>query len=171
MVFIVFSSTLFHLPPLRFHCVVSDDAGIVSMTFVTLALAVRRSKLSDRSHSLQYRFSQFFLSILFYKFSFYINIYLVRCEGSDGVPEVLHQGSAGTAGAEGLQKCPAPETSKTERGREGLQKCPAPETSKTERGTEGLQKCPPPERSKTERGTESLQKCPAPERSKTERGR
>jgi hypothetical protein len=40
-------STLLHLPPLRFHDV---DAGIEPRTVPTLALAVRRSNLSDRSY-------------------------------------------------------------------------------------------------------------------------
>ncbi len=64
-VFKVLSSTLLHLPPLRFHCVVTEDAEIESMTIVTLALAVRRSNLSVRSHSLQYCISPFFFLYYF----------------------------------------------------------------------------------------------------------
>jgi hypothetical protein len=48
-IFYVLDSTLFHLPPLRFHCV-AEDVGIEIRTVATLALAVRRSNDSARSH-------------------------------------------------------------------------------------------------------------------------
>jgi hypothetical protein len=48
LVFYVLDSTLLHLPPLRFPCV--GDAGIEPRTVATLALAVRRSNNSARSH-------------------------------------------------------------------------------------------------------------------------
>jgi hypothetical protein len=49
--FNVLYSTLLPLPPLRFHCV--GDAGIEFRTVTTLALAVRRSNRSARSHPLR----------------------------------------------------------------------------------------------------------------------
>jgi len=45
-IYIPYSSTLLHLPPLR--STVSNDAGIEPRTFTTLALAVRRSNPSNR---------------------------------------------------------------------------------------------------------------------------
>jgi hypothetical protein len=85
------------------------------MTFATLPLALT-TRLDLILFSIVSLGFSFF--ILFYKFSFYYtNIYLVRCEGPYGVPEVLHKGSAGTARTESLQKGPAPERSKTEKGR------------------------------------------------------
>ncbi len=44
----VLYSTLLHLPHLRFHCLASVDTGIEPRAVATLALAVRRSNLSDR---------------------------------------------------------------------------------------------------------------------------
>jgi hypothetical protein len=46
-------STLIHLPPLRFHCLASEDTGIERKTVVFLALAARRSTTRlDLIHSL-----------------------------------------------------------------------------------------------------------------------
>ncbi len=107
-IFIVLSSTLLHLLPLRFHSVVSKDAGIESITFATLPLAAGRSNLPW--DPILFSIVSLRFAFLFHKLSFYCkNLYLVRCEGPNGVPEVLHQGAAWTAGAEGLQKCPAPD--------------------------------------------------------------
>jgi hypothetical protein len=38
LLFYVFYSTLLHPPPLRFHCVGSEDAGIEPRTVATLAI-------------------------------------------------------------------------------------------------------------------------------------
>ncbi len=52
--FYVRYSTLFHLPPLRFHCV--EDAGIEPRTVAITALTVRRSNHPARSHPLSARY-------------------------------------------------------------------------------------------------------------------
>jgi hypothetical protein len=44
--------TLIHLPPLRFHCVASEDTRIEPKTVATLALAVIRSIHTAKSHPL-----------------------------------------------------------------------------------------------------------------------